>query len=248
MRLEDKRALITGGSTGIGLATARAFLDEGARVVIAGHDAPRLEQAAAELGGRVETVLGDLRRRPDAERVTREAVEILGGLDIMFLNAGVTLLGPLGQVTEQVFDDQIALHVKAPMFMVQTAAEELAEGASVVLTTSCLDELGVPGMAAYSASKAAQRSLTRTLAAELVARGVRVNAIAPGPTDTPIYGKFGMEPDAMQAMAGDVLARVPMGRFAHADEIARGAVFLASSDSSYMTGHELTLDGGWTAL
>jgi NAD(P)-dependent dehydrogenase (short-subunit alcohol dehydrogenase family) len=248
MRLKDKRALITGGSTGIGLATARAFLDEGARVVISGHDPGRLEHAAAELGGRALTVLGDLRRRDHAERVTAEAIDVLGGIDVLFLNAGVTLLGPLGQVTEQVIDDQMALHVKAPVFMVQAAADRLGAGASVVLTTSCLDELGMPGMAAYSASKAAQRSLTRTLAAELVGRGVRVNAIAPGPTETPIYGKFGMEPEAVQAMAGDVLSRVPMGRFAGPDEIARGAVFLASSDSSYMTGHELTLDGGWTTL
>jgi NAD(P)-dependent dehydrogenase (short-subunit alcohol dehydrogenase family) len=198
MRLEDKRALITGGSTGIGLATASAFLREGARVAISGHDPERLERAAAELGGDVVTVLGDLRRRADAERITSAAIDALGGLDILFLNAGVTLLGPLGQIDDRVIDDQMALHVKAPLFMVQAAADRLGQDASVVLTTSCLDELGLPGMAAYSASKAAQRSLARTLAAELVGRGVRVNAIAPGPTDTPIYDKFGMEPEAIR--------------------------------------------------
>lgn len=248
MRLKDKKALITGGSTGIGFAAAKAFQEEGARVVISGHDADRLAHAATALGDGVETVIGDLRRQADAERVIREAVGILGGLDVLFLNAGITLLGPLGHVTEQIVDDQMALHVKAPLFMVQAAAGELGQGASVVLTTSCLDELGMPGMAAYSASKAAQRSLTRTLAAELVGQGVRVNAIAPGPTETPIYEKFGMAPDAMQAMAADTLTHVPMGRFAGAEEIARGAVFLASSDSSYMTGGELVLDGGWSTV
>lgn len=248
MRLEHRRALITGGSTGIGLATARAFLREGAKVAISGHDPDRLQGAAEDLGGSVTTVLSDLRHREDAERVVREAAGALGALDVLMLNAGVTLLGPLGDVTEQILDDQMALHVTAPLFMVQAAAEHLGDAASIVLTTSCLDELGMPGMAAYAASKAAQRSLTRTLAAELVDRGARVNAIAPGPTDTPIYGKFGMEPDALAAMAGDVASKVPMRRFGTAEEIAAGVLFLASAESSYMTGHELVVDGGWTTL
>jgi len=248
MRLEGKRALITGGSTGIGLAAAQAFRDEGAQLAISGHDRDRLARAAASLGDGVVTIDGDLRRREDAERVVREAADALGGLDVLLLNAGVTLLGPLGAITEELVDEQVTLHVKAPLFMVQAGADRLADGASVVLTTSCLDELGMPGMAAYSASKAAQRSLVRTLAAELAGRGVRVNALAPGPTETPIYGKFGMEPDALRAMAGDIAGRVPLGRFARPEEIARAAVFLASRDSTYMTGHELVVDGGWTAL
>lgn len=248
MRLKDKRALVTGGSTGIGFAAAKAFLGEGADVVISGHDPDRLEYAASELGGSVRTVVGDLRSVQEAMRVVREAAEILGGLDVLFLNAGIVIPGPLEHITEQSVDDQMALHVKAPLFMVQAAAEHLGEGASVVLNTSVNGEMGMAGMGVYAASKAAQRSLARTLAGELVGQGVRVNVISPGPTETPLYGKLGLEPEAVQAMAGDILGKVPMARFGSADEIARGVVFLASSDSSYMTGSEIVVDGGWTAV
>jgi len=217
-------------------------------VLIAGNDPDRLEQAAAELGGGVETVRGDLRLVEDAQRVVDEATRALGGLDVLFLNAGMVVPGPFEQITEESVDDQMALHVKAPLFMVQAAASHLEQGASVVLNTSVNGEMGMAGMGAYAASKAAQRSLARTLAGELAGRGVRVNAVSPGPVETPIYGKLGMEPAAVQEMAGNLLTQVPMGRFGTADEIARGVVFLASADSSYMTGGELVLDGGWTTI
>lgn len=248
MRLKDKKALITGGSTGIGFAAARAFLDEGAQVVISGHDPDRLAQAASDLGGSVQTVAGDLRSVTEAQRVVRDAVGALGGLDVLFLNAGMVIPGPLEHITEQSVDDQIALHVKAPLFMVQAAAEHLSQGASVVLNTSVNGDMGMAGMGVYAASKAAQRSLARTLAGELVAQGVRVNVISPGPIETPIYGKLGMEADQVEAMAGQLLTKIPMNRFGSADEVARGVVFLASGDSSFMTGSEIVVDGGWTGV
>jgi len=247
-KLDGKAALITGGTSGIGLATARLFLEEGARVAITGQDEGRIAEAAEQLGDGVAAVRAEMSSLKDIEAMVEEARDRFGGLDVLFVNAGVTWAAPFGEVDEQAFDGQVAINLKGPFFTVQKAAPVLNEGASVILTTSNLGEMGMPGMSVYSASKAALRSLARTLAAELVGRGVRVNALAPGPTETPIYGKLGMPPEAVEAMAGQIAGQIPMKRFGRPEEIARAALFLASDDSSFVLGEEVLVDGGWTRL
>jgi len=247
-RLKDKRAIITGATTGIGLAAARLFAAEGARVAITGADAGRVAAAVEQLGGDIPWAVADLRRAESVREAMARLADALGGVDVLFLNAGITQIGPLDGVTDQDIDDQLALHVKAPLLAVQAVAGRLSDGASVIMTTSVLGGMGMPGMAAYSASKAGQRSLVRTLAAELAGRNVRVNAISPGAIETPIYGKLGLDGRALQEMAGQIVAQVPMGRFGRPEEIAEAALFLAASDSSYMTGQELVLDGGWSGV
>jgi NAD(P)-dependent dehydrogenase (short-subunit alcohol dehydrogenase family) len=264
MKLAGRTAVVTGGSSGIGLATALRFRAEGARVLITGVDPERLGKAAAELravphpgaDGRagagpqdgVHTEEVDVRDLGDLDRLATRVQDELGGLDVLFANAGVTYAAPLEQVTPERFDDEVAINFRGTYFTVQKLAPFLRPGASVVLNTSCLDQLGGAGMSVYSASKAAVRSLARSLSAELHPAGVRVNAVAPGPVTTPLYGKFGMPDEQLAAMAGQIAGKIPLGRFAGADEIAGAVVFLASDDSSYVLGAELAVDGGWTQL
>jgi len=247
-KLDGKTALITGGTSGIGLETARLFLEEGARVAITGQDVGRLREAEGALGDGVVAVRAEMRSLPDIEYMVEEVREQFGGLDVLFVNAGVTWAAPFADIDEGAFDGQVAINLKGPFFTMQKAAPVLNEGASVILNTSNLAEMGMPGMSVYSATKAAVRSLARTFSAELVGRGVRVNALGPGPTDTPIYGKLGMEPEALQHMAGQISGQIPMKRFGRPEEIARAALFLASDDSSFMLGEEVLVDGGWTRL
>ena len=247
-KLDGKTALITGATSGIGLATAKLFVEEGARVAITGQDKGRLQEAVGDLGEDVLPIRAEMRSLSDIDAMVEEVRESFGTLDVLFVNAGVTWTAPFAEVDEEAFDGQVAINLKGPFFTVQKAASILNEGASVILTTSNLNEMGMPGMSVYSASKAAVRSLARTLAAELVGQEVRVNALAPGPTDTPIYGKLGMPPEALQEMAGQIAGQIPVGRFGKPEEIARAALFLASDDSSFMLGEEVLVDGGWTRL
>lgn len=243
-RLAGKMTLITGGTTGIGLATAQAFLGEGARVAITGLDPDRLEQAGKELGGEAVAIAADVRSLEDLRAAAETVDRAFGRLDALVVNAGVTKAAALDQVTPEAFDDEVAVNFRGAFFTVQQTASLLRSGASVVLTTSCLDELGGANMSVYAATKAAVRSLARSFSAELQPRGVRVNAVSPGPVDTPIYGKLGLSDEHLAAISG----QVPLGRFARPEEIARAIVFLASDDSSYMLGAELVVDGGWTQL
>jgi NAD(P)-dependent dehydrogenase (short-subunit alcohol dehydrogenase family) len=246
--LTGKRALITGGTSGIGLATAKLFLAEGARVAITGQNRDRLDQAQRELGADVLCVRADAGRVADAEALITEVGRAFEGLDVLFLNAGIAKFAPLADVTEAFFDEQFAINVKGVLFAAQQAAPLMASGSSIVVTTSVSNRMGMAGTLVYAATKAAVRSLVRGLASELAPRGVRVNAISPGPIETPIFGKLGLPAEEMQAMAGGIIQKIPMGRFGHADEIAKAVLFLASDNASFITGVELVADGGWTEV
>ena len=253
MQLHDKTALLTGATTGIGLAAARRFLDEGAaRVVITGQDETRLEAARAELAelgaGTVVAVRWRAEEPDDAQAVADAVRALPAPLDVVFANAGVTWPAPFGQIDPAEAQRQLMVNVTGPLVLLQALVPTMRDGGSIVLTTSCLDVLGMPGMAVYSASKAALRSLARTLSAELKERRIRVNAVAPGPVETPIYAKLGMDDAALDDMRAGLAATVPLGRFGRPDEIAGAVAFLASDTSSYLLGEEITIDGGWSTL
>ena len=247
-KLANKTAVITGGNSGIGLATAKEFIKEGARVIIMGRDQKTLQEALKELGPQASGVQGDITNPGDLDRLFSEAKSKLGKIDILFANAGVALFAPFDQTNEALFDTNFDVNVKGSFNTVQKGLALLSEKSSVIFNTSVVGVKGFPGTSAYSASKAALRSLVRTLASELVSKGVRVNAVSPGPIETPIYGRLGMPPEAVKEMASGFEAMNPMKRFGQATEVARAAVFFASDDSSYITGSELAIDGGLTQL
>jgi NAD(P)-dependent dehydrogenase (short-subunit alcohol dehydrogenase family) len=248
MRLSNKVALITGGTSGIGLEAARLFLSEGARVIVTGADQARLDAASRKLASDVLALPADLRLPDQLDKVFDEIQRRFGRLDILFANAGVGLVAPLDAVTERQIDEQFAVNFKGIFFAVQKAAPLLASGGSVVLTTSFLNAVGTPGLSILSATKAAVRSLARSLGAELAPRGIRVNAVSPGPTSTPFHSKLGLSADQVKEAAVGIEAQVPLHRFGEANEIAKAALFLASDDASFMTGSEVVVDGGLSQL
>jgi NAD(P)-dependent dehydrogenase (short-subunit alcohol dehydrogenase family) len=248
MKLDGKVALITGGTSGIGRATAKLFRDEGARVIAVGLDQDRLAQTRRELGPEAVALRADLRDVGEIDKLIRTVRESFGALDILFANAGKGTAAPLEAVTEEQVDEQFSVNFKGVFFTVQKAAPILAKGSSVVLTTSFLDAVGTPGLSILSATKAAVRSLARSLAAELAPRGIRVNAVSPGPISTPFHGKLGLSDADLDSAAAAVEANVPLQRFGEAGEIAKAVLFLASSDASFITGAELVVDGGLTQI
>lgn len=252
MQLKDKIALVTGATTGIGRASAERFIAEGVKtLIITGQDEARLETARAELSGKGATVLAVRWRAEhgeDSNALVERLTSEVGTIDILFANAGVTWAAPLGQITAEQAQAQMMINFTAPLMLVQAVSTVMNSGGSIVMNTSCLDELGMPGMAVYSASKAALRSATRTLSAELGDKNIRVNAVAPGPIETPIYSKLGMSEEQLGEMASGIVSQVPAGRFGTPDEIAGAVLFLASDASSYMRGSEIAVDGGWTSL
>ena len=247
-KLNNKTAVITGGNSGIGLATAKEFIKEGARVIIMGRDQKTLDSAVSELGSQATGIRGDITNAADLDKLFAEAKSRFGKIDILFANAGVALFAPFDQTDEKLLDANFDVNVKGSFNTVQKALALLSEKSSIIFNTSVVGVKGFPGTSAYSASKAALRSLVRTLAAELVSKGVRVNAVSPGPIDTPIYGRLGMPADAVKEMAAGFQNANPMKRFGKASEVAKAAVFFASEDSSYITGAELAIDGGLTQL
>jgi len=244
MRLRDKQAAITGGNSGIGLAVARAFAKEGARVAIFGREAETLQNAADSLGPGTVATRGDVSNLHDLGRFYSEIESAFGGLDILVVNAGLYESTPLADTTPEFFDQMSAVNFRGAFFTVQRSLPILREGASVILVTSTINESGVPGLAVYAATKAAVRSLARSLAAELMPRKIRVNALSPGIIDTPIFDRLGMADQQVEELKSALEEQVPMGRLGTPDEIARAAVFLASDDSSYMTGCEVPVSGG----
>ena len=236
-KLQGKTAVITGGTTGIGLATAKLFVSEGAYVFITGRRQKELNEAVKDIGSNVTGVQGDVANLADLDRLY-EAVGAKGRIDIVFANAGVAGVSPLEKITEKHFDDIFNINVRGALFTVQKALPLLNDGGSIILTGSVASAKGTPGFGTYGASKAAVRNFVRAWTVELKDRGIRSNVLSPGPTDTPIM--YGQPEDVVAKM----VASIPMGRIGQADEIAKAALFLASDDSSFVSGIELFVDGG----
>jgi len=243
-RLEGKVAVVTGGNSGIGLATAKRFQKEGAKVAISGRSRKTLDEAVRAMGNGVVAVQADVAKLTDLDKLYAEVSQKLGKIDVLFVNAGVAKFAPLGETSESVYDEQFDINIKGAYFTIKKALPLLNDGASIILNTSVAASTGTPRTSAYSATKAALRSLARTAAAELAERGIRVNAVAPGPIVTPIFDKTGLPKEAVDAFAQEIAARVPMKRFGQPEEVAATVAFLASQDASYITGVEINVDGG----
>jgi NAD(P)-dependent dehydrogenase (short-subunit alcohol dehydrogenase family) len=243
-RLEAKVAVVTGGNSGIGLATAKRLQQEGARVAITGRSKKTLDEAVRTIGNGVLAIQADVAKLTDLDKLYTEVSQKLGKIDVLFVNAGVAKFGTLAETSESAFDEQFDINIKGAYFTIQKALPLLNDGASIILNTSVADSQGQVGTSAYSASKAALRSLARTAAAELAPRGIRVNTVAPGPIVTPIFGKTGLSQEAMDEFAQQLVAKVPMKRFGQPEEVAATVAFLASQDASYITGVEINVDGG----
>jgi NAD(P)-dependent dehydrogenase (short-subunit alcohol dehydrogenase family) len=244
-RLEGKVAVVTGGNSGIGLATAKRLQDEGAKVAISGRSRKTLDEAVKTIGNGVVAVQADVANFADTDRLYKEVSQKLGKIDVLFVNAGVAKFAPFADTSESTFDEQFDINIKGAYFTIQKALPFLNDGASIILNTSVAGQKGTTGATAYSATKAALRSLARTVAAELVGRGIRVNTVAPGPIVTPIFGRTGLPQEAIDEFAKDVLAKIPMKRFGQPEEVAGVVAFLASQDASYITGVEINVDGGY---
>jgi NAD(P)-dependent dehydrogenase (short-subunit alcohol dehydrogenase family) len=247
-KLRNKVAVITGGTSGIGLATARLFEEEGAKVVVSGRREEGVAAARAALGTGALVLRSDVADTAEARGFYGEIGRAHGGIDVLFLNAGIVRNGLLADLDEAAFDEVMRVNVRGVWLGLKHASHLLRAGGAVVVNTSVANRLGVPGGGAYAASKAALRSLVRTAAAELLESGVRVNAISPGPTDTPVYEKQGLPPEAIPEVRRRLALMVPQRRLAAPNEIARAVLFLACADASFMTGEELAVNGGLSAF
>lgn len=246
-RLQDKTILITGATSGIGLACAQRFLDEGARVTITGRSATSLAAAQETLTGPVQTICADVREVAQIERMVTELQASVGELDGVLVNAGVALFKPHTEMDEATFDEVINTNVKGTWFTLARCAPLVRNGSAMVITTSIAPYKGQSGVGVYAASKAAARSMARSFSAELRARDIRVLALSPGPVRTPIYDDMGT-PDEVDAMLERMTKRIPARRFGTPEEVAQAALFLISDESSFMLGAELIVDGGKSQL
>ena len=248
MRLQGKVAVVTGGNSGIGLAAAREFKGQGASVVIFGRNKESLESAAASIGSGTLSVQGDVTNVADLDGLFRQTQEQHGKIDVLFANAGVAPVIPFDQVDEAFFDQTSDINFKGVYFTVQRALPYLNDNASVILNSSVANQKGLAGLSVYNATKAAVRSLARSFSAELLPRGIRVNVLSPGAIQTPIFEKMGIPKEAVEEFGKNITSQIPVKRIGTAEEMAKAALFLASSDSSYVVGAELIADGGMTQI
>ncbi|MCK0104591.1 glucose 1-dehydrogenase [Pseudohalocynthiibacter sp. F2068] len=243
-KLIEKVAVITGGSSGIGLATARRFIADGAQVIITSRNQCILDAKVAELGDRAKGIRADVTDMNDLDRLFSEIREKYGRVDVLFANAGIAPFSPFEAVTEDHFDSLFHTNVRGLFFTVQKALPVLSENASVILNASVVAQSGLPNTSVYAATKAAVRSLGRTLAAELSPRGIRVNVVSPGLIETSLWEKVGLSKNDVDAFAAQVVEQTPLRRAGKPHEIAATVAFLASDDASYFTGADLVADGG----
>jgi len=243
-KLHNKIAVITGGSTGIGFSTAQRFIEDGAQVVITGRNQETLDLALAELGNRATGIRGDVANLDDLDRLFAKVKQQFGRIDVLFANAGIAPFVPFEGVTEDHFDRLFNINVRGLFFTVQKALPLLSENASIILNASIVAQAGLPNTSVYSATKAAVRSLGRTLAAELSPRGIRINVVSPGLIQTPLVGKLGLSKEEVDTFGAQIVRQTPLGRPGKPEEIAATAAFLASDESSYFTGADLVADGG----
>lgn len=247
-KLKNKVAVITGANSGIGLATAKLYLKEGAKVVLSGRRKEALEDASRSLEGDFITVVADVSKPEDNVNLIKESVNKYGNIDILFLNAGIAPPIPTTDITEAHYDEIFNINVKGPILATKEALPHINDGGSILFTNSIVHQKGFDGLGVYSASKGALRAYSRVLTSEVKSRGIRVNSIAPGPIDTPIYGKMGLPQEVVEEMGKGFAAQVPLGRFGTSEEVAKTALFLASDDASYINGVELEVDGGLSQI
>jgi NAD(P)-dependent dehydrogenase (short-subunit alcohol dehydrogenase family) len=243
-RFQDRVVLIFGGNSGIGLASAIAFADEGARVVITGRDTNTLADAERTIGRGAVAIQADIADLRATDAVMAHMAKAHGRIDVLFVNAGLGRFVPLEHVTEEQWDHTVGVNLKGPYFAVQKALPLMQPGSSIVLTSSIGHCKGIPGNSVYAASKAGLRALARNFGAELVSRGIRVNCISPGPIDTPIFNRSGIPESEMAGMRENIRNNIPMKRFGTSEEVATAVTFLASSDAAFITGIDLLVDGG----
>jgi NAD(P)-dependent dehydrogenase (short-subunit alcohol dehydrogenase family) len=247
-KLEGKIAVVTGGNSGIGFATAKRFVAEGAYVFITGRRQAELDAAVKEIGKNVTAVQGDVSNLADLDRLYATVKQQKGRLDIVFANAGGGVFAPLGAITEEQFDKTFNSNVKGLLFTVQKALPLLVDGSSIILNASIVSIKGMPAFSVYSATKAAVRSFARSWTNDLKDRKIRVNAVSPGPIDTPGVAGLAQDEEQLKQIKAGLAASVPLGRMGTSDEIAKAVVFLASDDSSFVTGIELFVDGGMAQI
>ncbi len=243
-KFNDKIAVITGGSTGIGFATAHRLIIDGAQVVVTGRNQEALDAAVLDLGDRAVGIQGDVANLGNLDRLFARIKDQFGRIDILFANAGIAPFVPIEAVTEEHFDGLFDINVRGLFFTVQKALALMSEGGSIILNASVVAQTGLPNTSVYSATKAAVRSLGRTLAAELSPRGIRVNVVSPGLIETPLWGKLGLSQDEVEVFGAQVVQQTPLRRPGKPAEIAATVAFLASEDASYFTGADLVADGG----
>jgi NAD(P)-dependent dehydrogenase (short-subunit alcohol dehydrogenase family) len=247
-RLANKTALITGGTTGIGLESARQFLAEGARVVVTGTNPANIAAAQATLGAGVPVLKSDAGSLADQKALAAAVAEAFGKLDVLFVNAGIAQLAPVEAWDEAGWDRTFDINLKGPYFLIQALLPHFGNPASVILNTSINARIGMPTSSVYSASKAGLISLARTLSGELLGRGIRVNAVSPGPVATPIYDKLGLTGADLDAAKEGIRAQIPLGRYGTPAEVASAIVHLASDESAYTVGSEIIIDGGMSNI
>lgn len=239
---------MTGGNSGIGLATAKLFSQEGAKIVITGRDRMTLDQAASGIGGDVLALQADVAKLEEIDQLYQAIAQRFGKLDVLFANAGIGRFTTIEETTEAIYDEVFSINLKGLYFTIQKAIAHLNDNAAIILNTSFIGQLGRPGTSVVSASKAAVRSLSRTFSAELIDRGIRVNAVSPGAIATPFHSRTGLPEAAVAANAQKFIAQIPMKRFGTPEEIAQAVLFLSTSDSAYILGAEIAVDGGISQL